>query len=243
MHCKPLASSFSTAACALVLGAWSLAATAAEGDAKPAASADAISYSAGVTIGEGLHRAGVTTEINVDAFERGFKDALGGKATTAEDRERLNQFMTDLRGAIGTRNHTAATAFLAKNGKEKGVVTTASGLQYRIVTAGDAKAASPQPTDQVLVQYRGKLLDGTEFDSSYSRGQPATFPVNGVIKGWQEALVLMKPGSKWEVFVPPELAYDMNSRPPIPPGSALVFDVELISIKAPAPADAGAEKP
>ena len=240
MNFKALASPLPIVACALALSSWSLAA---EGDAKPAATPDAISYSAGVTVGEGLHRAGVTNEINIEAFGRGLKDALGGKASTAEDKDRLTQFMVDLRTSVGNRNHEAAKDFLAKNGKEKGVVTTASGLQYTIVEPGDAKATSPQPTDQVTVQYRGTLLDGTEFDSSYSRGQAATFPVNGVIKGWQEALGLMKPGAKWKVFIPPDLAYDLNSRPPIPPGSALLFEMELISIKAAAPADTGPKSP
>jgi len=93
------------------------------------------------------------------------------------------------------------------------------------------------------VQYRGKLLDGTEFDSSYSRGQPATFPVGGVIRGWQEALVMMKPGAKWTLWVPPELAYDMSSRPPIPPGSLLVFDVEMVSVAPAAAAPAAPATP
>ncbi len=242
MHFKSLASPLPIVACALALASWSLA-VAAEGDAKPAASPDAISYSAGVTVGEGLHRAGVTSEISIEAFGRGLKDALGGKASTAEDKERLTQFMVDLRTSVGNRNHAAAKEFLAKNGQEKSVVTTPSGLQYTVIEAGDAKAASPQPTDQVTVQYRGTLLDGTEFDSSYSRGQAATFPVNGVIKGWQEALSLMKPGAKWKVFIPPELAYDLNSRPPIPPGSALLFDMELISTKAAAPVDTSPKSP
>ena len=242
MNFKALASPLPIVACALALSSWSLT-VAAEGDAKPAATPDAISYSAGVTVGEGLHRAGVTNEINIEAFGRGLKDALGGKASTAEDKDRLTQFMVDLRTSVGNRNHEAAKDFLAKNGKEKGVVTTASGLQYTIVEPGEAKATSPQPTDQVTVQYRGTLLDGTEFDSSYSRGQAATFPVNGVIKGWQEALGLMKPGAKWKVFIPPDLAYDLNSRPPIPPGSALLFEMELISTKAAAPADTGPKSP
>ena len=113
--------------------------------------------------------------------------------------------------------------------------TTADGLEYKVLAAGNAKAAAVQPGDEVTVQYRGRLLDGSEFDSSYSRNAPATFKVNGVIKGWQEALVLMKPGAKWEIFVPPELAYDTNPRPGIPAGSLLIFDVELVSVK---PSDA-----
>jgi FKBP-type peptidyl-prolyl cis-trans isomerase FklB len=208
-------------------------------DSKPAAAATATaaapspSYTVGLQVGEGMHRAGMDKNFDLDGFVRGLKDALAGRAMTDADRERLNQYMTEVHNNLIMRNHTAARDFLAKNAAAKGVVTTASGLQYRILEAGDANAASPGPTEKVVVQYRGKLLDGTEFDSSYARGVPATFQVNGVIKGWQEALVLMKPGAKWQLFIPPELAYDTNSRPPIPPGSLLLFDVELVSVGAP----------
>jgi FKBP-type peptidyl-prolyl cis-trans isomerase FklB len=202
--------------------------------AKPDAAAPSVSYSAGVSVGEGLHRAGVTNEIDIEAFGRGLRDALAGKVTTtSEDKERLSKFMTELHTSIGNHNHVVAKEFLAKNGKVDGVHTTASGLQYKITSAGDAAAAAPGPTDEVTVHYRGHLINGTEFDSSYTRGQPAVFPLNGVIKGWQEALALMKPGAKWTIWIPPELGYDMNARPPIPPGALLVFDVELLSAKAP----------
>jgi FKBP-type peptidyl-prolyl cis-trans isomerase len=135
--------------------------------------------------------------------------------------------------AIGAKNKTAAREFLAKNAKTAGVTTTASGLQYKILSPGDAASASPKPTDQVTVQYRGRLLNGTEFDSSYSHGQAASFKLNAVIKGWQEALPMMKPGAKWQLFVPPELAYDVNTPATIPPGSLLVFDIELLKVDAP----------
>jgi FKBP-type peptidyl-prolyl cis-trans isomerase len=105
-------------------------------------------------------------------------------------------------------------------------------MQYKILVAGDSNAAVVTPTDEVTVQYRGKLLDGSEFDSSYARGTPASFPVNGVIPGWQQALVLMKPGAKWQLFVPPELAYGAAPRPGIPGGSLLIFEVELLSVKS-----------
>ena len=233
MHLNSPAPSWLARVCLVALAAGPLGAVAAD---KPAAAAaagvDSVSYSAGLSVGEGLHRAGITTEIDFAEFMRGFKDALSGKAVTPGDRERLTHFIADVRNATGERNRAAARDFVAGNGKESGVVTTASGLQYKIIEAGDGKAAGPAASDEVTVQYRGKLLDGTEFDSSYSRGSPAKFPVNGVIKGWQEALLLMKPGAKWQLFVPPDLAYDMNSRPPIPPGSLLVFDVELVSVGA-----------
>src|SRR5260221_14284364 len=130
------------------------------------------------------------------------------------------------------RNQAAAKDFLAKNGQEKGVKTTADGLQYKVLIPGDAKAPAVAPSDEVTVNYRGKLLDGSEFDSSYARGQPATFKVNGVIKGWQEALVLMKPGAKWQLFVPPELAYGPRSQQKIPSNSLLIFDVNVVSAEA-----------
>src|SRR5207302_10437867 len=129
----------------------------------------------------------------------------------------------------GDKNKAEGTKFLEENKKKESVKTTASGLQYKVLK--DGNGAQPKKTDTVTVNYRGTLINGTEFDSSYKRGQPATFPVNGVIPGWSEALGLMKPGAKWELFVPPQLAYDMQSRPPIPPGSLLIFEVELLSVK------------
>jgi len=203
--------------------------------AAPAAAAKAdvsttVSYSAGLAFGESLHRAGVTHEIDPAAFTKGVEAALAGKTMGDDDKQRLSKFTNDLTAGIGNRNHAAAKEFLAKNGKEPGVKTTASGLQYKVTEAGEG--ASPSGTDEVTVQYRGRLLDGTEFDSSYKRGQPATFPLNGVIKGWTEGLQLMKPGAKFTFWIPPELGYDMNARAPIPPGALLMFDVELVSSKA-----------
>jgi FKBP-type peptidyl-prolyl cis-trans isomerase len=202
---------------------------------------DQASYLFGLTLGEQLHGIGIP-DVQLDAVSRGVKDAMAGKKSTPEQRQQLNEFARAAVQSSAARNKTAASEFLAKNGKEKGVQTTASGLEYKIVKAGDAKAPLISATDEVTVNYRGKLIDGTEFDSSYSRGQPATFPANGVIKGWQEALVMMRPGAHWELFVPPELAYGPAPRPGIPANSALIFDVDVISAKskpavaAPAPA-------
>jgi len=131
----------------------------------------------------------------------------------------------------GAANKKEGDAFLAANKDKEGVVTLPSGLQYKILTEG----AGPKPTatDSVVCNYSGKLINGTEFDSSYKRGQPVTFPVTGVIKGWTEALQLMPVGSKWQLFIPAELAYGEPGRPPaIPPNSTLVFDVELISVQS-----------
>jgi FKBP-type peptidyl-prolyl cis-trans isomerase FklB len=190
------------------------------------------SYLFGLTFAEQLHGVGITNQLNSDAIERGIKDGLQGKKSTRADQQQLQAYVQSVMAESTGRNKAAAKDFLAKNGQEKGVKTTASGLEYKVLIPGDAKAPAVAPTDEVTVNYRGKLLDGSEFDSSYARGQPATFKVNGVIKGWQEALVLMKPGAKWQLFVPPELAYDTSPRPGIPAGSLLNFEVELVSVKS-----------
>jgi|SRR5271168_2195440 len=195
--------------------------------------ADQFSYIVGLNFGEQLHRAGITDQVVIDTLVRGVQEALQqGKKATPADQQQLQAFVRSVQEATLARNQTAAKDFLAHNAHEKGVTTTASGLQYKIVAPGDKKAAAVTIADQVTVQYRGKLLDGSEFDSSYTHGAPATFGVTGVIKGWQEALVLMKPGAKWQLFVPPDLAYGANARPGIPAGSLLIFDVELLSVKS-----------
>jgi len=141
-------------------------------------------------------------------------------------------------------NHSAAAAFLAANAKKPGVVTTASGLQYKVLQEGSGD--SPKASDTVSVNYRGTTLDGKEFDSSYKTGKPASFPVGRVIPGWTEGLQLMKPGGKYQLFIPPQLAYDAQSPPGIPPGSLLLFDVDLLSVQkaaAAAPAQPGSAQP
>jgi FKBP-type peptidyl-prolyl cis-trans isomerase len=198
----------------------------------PAApSADQASYLFGLTFGEQLHRFGITDQLSVDAVTRGMTEGLQGKKSTPADQQQLQAYVRSVVTAGVARNQAAAAQFLERNGHEKGVTTTASGLQYKIITAGDRKAPVVVPTDQVTVQYRGTLLDGSEFDSTYTRGAPMTFAVNGVIPGWQEALVLMKPGAKWQIFVPPALAYGANPQRGIPGGSLLKFEVELVSVK------------
>jgi FKBP-type peptidyl-prolyl cis-trans isomerase FklB len=200
----------------------------------PAPNADQVSYTFGLTFGEQMHSVGITDQVSIDAIARGLKDGLQGKHSSPADRQQVQSFVRSVMEASLAHNKAAAKDFLARNGQEKSVVTTASGLQYKVIAAGDRKAAAITATDEVTVQYRGKLLDGTEFDSTYSRGTPATFKVNGVIPGWQEALVLMKPNAKWQLFVPPELAYGSGPKPGIPGNSLLIFDVELVSVKPPA---------
>jgi FKBP-type peptidyl-prolyl cis-trans isomerase FklB len=127
------------------------------------------------------------------------------------------------------KNKKEGEAFLAENKKKSGIKALPSGLQYKVITEGKGK--SPKATETVTVHYRGTLIDGTEFDSSYKRGQPATFPVGGVIKGWTEALQLMKEGAKWQLVIPSDLAYGESGRQGIPPNAVLVFEVELVSIQ------------
>ena len=209
------------------------AANSASTPAKPAAGPDeASSYSVGLVFGNQLHGAGVGENLSFDAVVRGLKDGLAGKTMSPEDREHAMQLVRAGRDNLANRNHAAAKDYLAQNAKQPGVITTASGLQYQVIEAGDEKAASPASGDRVTVHYRGRLIDGTEFDNSDSHAQAATFNVNAVIKGWHEALLLMKPKAKWRLYVPPELAYDLNSPPSIPPGSLLIFDVELVKTEA-----------
>ena len=164
---------------------------------------------------------------------RGLKQALATKVPTLAQREDATRFMRGARDALAERNRAVAREFLAGNSRAAGVTTTPSGLEYRIAAAGDPKAKAPGPNDQVTVRYRASLADGTEFDSSYARGQPATFKLNGTLKGWREALTLMKPGAKWQLWVPPALGYDAMSPPPIPPGSLLIYELELVKVEPP----------
>jgi FKBP-type peptidyl-prolyl cis-trans isomerase len=201
-------------------------------------SKDKFSYALGMRMGANLKK----QEVPVDPaiLSRGLRDALSGGKTLMTDQEAqtaLSDVQNELRKkqqekmqAEGAANKKEGDAFLAANkGKEK-VVTTASGLQYKILKEG----TGPKPTasDTVVCNYKGTLINGTEFDSSYKRGQPATFPVNGVIKGWTEALQLMPVGSKWQLFIPSDLAYgERGPGPEIGPNSTLIFEVELLSIQ------------
>lgn len=196
------------------------------------------SYALGMNIGRGLSKQPV--DLDAAAVARGVRDALSGGKTELTDDEAaadLAQLKDQVQKAseakmqqLAAENQKAGAAFLAENKTKEGVVALPSGLQYKVLTAG----TGPKPTaaDTVVCQYRGTLLDGTEFDSSYKRGQPATFAVGRVIKGWTEALQLMPVGSKWQLFVPAELAYgERGAGNVIPPNATLVFEVELVSIQ------------
>jgi len=200
---------------------------------------DKVSYAIGMNIGANLHRQSV--DIDPKILQQGLEDALaGGKTLLSEDEARatLTDFQNDMRKKqqekmqqAGEANKKEGDAFLAANKAKDGVVALPSGLQYKILTAGTGP--KPAASDSVVCNYRGTLIDGKEFDSSYKRGQPATFPVSGVIKGWTEALQLMPVGSKWQLFVPSDLAYgDRGTGPDIGPNSTLIFEVELLSIQS-----------
>ncbi len=188
------------------------------------------SYLMGLQWASQLSTLGIVGDLDGASIQRGITDGLSGKKLEPVQNTTTRQFVVDLMQKAFASNIAASKAFMDRNAKTKGVVTTASGLQYRVVNKGDVKAASPTAEDTATVNYRGTLIDGSEFDSSYKRGQAATFPVTGVIKGWQEALVMMKPGAKWELFVPPELGYGQQPRATIPGGSVLIFEVELLSV-------------
>jgi FKBP-type peptidyl-prolyl cis-trans isomerase FklB len=190
-------------------------------------------------IGTDLQKQGVAAAVNPTIAARGFKDALGGSKSLLTDDE-IKAALTQLRNDINQQqqakaqeasgpNRKEGEAFLATNKAKEGVVTLPSGLQYKILTAGTGP--KPAATDTVTCNYRGTLLNGKEFDSSYKRGHPESFPVSGVIKGWTEALQLMPVGSKWQLFIPADLAYgDRGAGADIAAGDTLIFEVELLSI-------------
>jgi FKBP-type peptidyl-prolyl cis-trans isomerase FklB len=196
-------------------------------------SADSAGYALGVRIGQNLKAQGFDA-INLPNLYRAIGDVFSGKASALPEAvldKCIGEFVQKANEQKSAGSKKAAAAFLADNAKKPGVVTLPSGLQYIVVKAG-ADTTKPKLTDKVKCHYHGTLLDGSIFDSSMDRGEPVVFPVNGVIKGWQEALQLMTVGSKWKLYVPSDLAYgDSSPSPSIGPGSLLVFDVELISIE------------
>ena len=202
----------------------------------PAPDLKQTSYLLGQQYGEGLSRDSI--EIDLDEFIVGFKDGLASKNKL--DKETTQKLMTQLRQYAMekarvrreremTENKEKAEKFLAENQKKSGVQTLESGIQFRVIKEGDG--AKPTLDSRVKVHYRGSLMDGTEFDSSYKRNQPAEFGLRGVIQGWQKALVEMPAGSKWEVFIPADLGYGSRGTPNIPPNSLLIFEIELLEIK------------
>lgn len=196
-----------------------------------------VGYSLGYMMAEGNKEA--VTDLNLDTFEKGFRDGYEGKdsALTQEQMQKVltdyqkvqeEKFVKDMQTKSAANTKTGTT-YLAENAKKAGVKTTASGLQYKVLTPGTGK--SPKATDVVEVNYEGKLIDGTVFDSSYKRGEPIEFPLNQVIAGWTEGLQLMKEGAKYEFYIPSELAYGEAGNQGIEPNSTLIFTVELLQVK------------
>ena len=205
---------------------------------------DSVSYAIGMNMGKGIKQDSL--DINPDLIAAGIRDAMADKPklTDSVAQQALMAFQQkmmvkaqekmarqqDSLNKAGEENKKKADEFMAANKSKEGVVTLPSGVQYKVITSGSG--ASPAAGDNVKVHYKGTLVDGTEFDSSISKGEPATFNVSGVIPGWSEALQKMKVGDKWMLFIPPDLGYGMNPPPgsKIPPGSALIFEVELLEI-------------
>jgi len=193
---------------------------------------DSVSYSLGVVLASNLKSQGFST-INSDELAKGFGDSLEGNAALSveEADAKIREVMTKIQEEKSADAKAEGEAFLSENAGKDGVSVTDSGLQYNHESEGEGE--SPTAEDTVTVHYKGTLINGTEFDSSYKRGEPISFPLNGVIPGWTEGLQLMKVGGKTTFYIPQELAYGARPNPngPIPPYAALIFDVELIDIK------------
>ena len=225
------------AAAALCLGLLGLPAALAEAPqtapSSPAPpSAEAGSYDLGLMLGTQLVHNGLGKAVSRKELMRGIDDALAGKIPTEQQREAVQQFSRANREALAASNAKLAKEFLGRNAHAPGVLTMPSGLQYRVLAAGDPKAAAPALADQVTLRYRVSLADGTVLDRSedHPQQQPV-FRVNRVIPAWREALLAMRPGAKWQLFVPPDLGYGANSPPPLPPGALLIFDIDLMGVE------------
>lgn len=222
----------------LLLPALLMSVTFAQKSPAPKTEKQKVSYTIGISLARDFKARKI--EVDPQMILQGLQDELRGKKLQMTDQEMettMQKFQQEMMAKMekeqkeeSAKNRKAGDTFLAENKKKPGVITLADGLQYRVVKMG----TGPKPTAQqtVKVHYRGTFIDGKEFDSSYKRGQPVEFPVNGVIRGWSEALMLMPVGSKWELFIPPDLAYgDNGAGGTIPPGATLVFEVELLEVK------------
>jgi FKBP-type peptidyl-prolyl cis-trans isomerase len=196
---------------------------------------DRMSYALGVRLGDNVRNTFSMVEFNVDMMILGLRDGLRDKPQLKPEEigkmlEKAQMEQRKRQAAVAEENLKKGQAFLAENAKKEGITITPSGLQYKVVKEGDGP--NPAATDTVTVHYRGTTIDGTEFDSSFSRNQPATFALNRVIRGWTEGLALMKVGAKYIFYIPAKLAYGMRSpTPKIPPNSVLIFEVELLGIR------------
>jgi len=192
---------------------------------------DKLSYALGLSMGQNFKGSGIK-EMNIEDFAAGLRAVYENteKAMTYDEAKQVvTEFFTNLEHQAAADNERLGREFLEQNAKQEGIHVTASGLQYQIVKEGDG--IKPGPNDLVTVHYTGRLIDGTVFDSSVERGEPATFGVGQVIPGWVEGLQLMSEGSAWRLFIPSELAYGKHGTGPIQPGSTLIFDVQLIKVE------------
>ena len=212
------------------------AAAAAPATAAEAGNTVAESYSLGLSFATQWRQAGLEGVVTTEDLIRGIRAGLAGTELTPQDKQRASALMHTAFESWAQRNKTQADEFLTHNAGEPGVKTTASGLQYLVLKSGQPGSRTPKDSDHVKVQYRGHLLSGYEFDSTYSRNAPAVVRPSDVIAGWREALEMMPAGSQWRLFIPPQLAYGTTPPPSIPPDSLLVFDVEVLGILQPAAA-------
>lgn len=202
-------------------------------DAKPKSEKEIFSYAIGFQIGQGFKRDGI--DVDTSAMSQAIQDVMNDKAPSVSldemriAMENAQKKLIALRQAEAEKAKSAGTKFLADNGKKDGVVTRESGLQYKVISSGKGKQAKPEGS--ITAHYEGSLIDGTVFDSSYRRGEPATFNVNQVIKGWQEVIPLMREGDKWKVYIPSDMAYgERGQGPVIGPNETLIFDIELVKV-------------
>jgi FKBP-type peptidyl-prolyl cis-trans isomerase FklB len=195
---------------------------------------DSFSYALGMNVANNLKQQSIT-KVNGAAMQKAMEDAFAGKTALITEQQANTCIQTELQASSSKKSgaeKTKSAKFLAENKKRPGVITLPSGLQYEVISKGDATSATPKLQDTVVAHYAGSLVDGKEFDNSYKRGEPLTIPVAGVIRGWTEALQLMHIGDKWKVFIPSELGYgERGAGADIPGGAALVFEMELLSIK------------
>jgi FKBP-type peptidyl-prolyl cis-trans isomerase FklB len=194
-------------------------------------SVDSISYAFGVSIATTVQQQNIS-ELNVEKLLKAIEDVFGEqetKLTVEYSQTLLNEYISALKEKLELEKLEEMAKFLDENKKKPGVITLPSGMQYKVLKEGTGQ--SPMPKSKVKTHYKGTLMDGTVFDNSYDRGEPIEFGVSQVIKGWQEALVLMKPGSKWMLYIPPYLGYGDRNSGPIPPNSLLIFEIELLSFE------------
>ena len=218
----------------LPLGGATVAAPGAAANIREPADPANTSYTVGLFLGDQLAHNGLASRLTLEELVRGLKEGLAGHLQSPAEREATLRLMRNALKSLADSNQAAAHDFLAHNATQPGIQSLPSGLQYRVLAEGDPNGKPPSPSDQVTVRYRASLPDGHEFDRSDAHDRPAAFRANSVLKAWQEAFRTMKPGAHWQLFVPPELGYGVNTPYGVPPGSLLIYDLELLKVE-PAP--------